>query len=169
MQSSSAEVTMMESQNRKRAPAWTEREVRDLIAVWGEESVLSELRSSFRNAKTFVKISKGMKDAKELQHGSNRRAHSQVNTPPSLLRHIVTVKHWVSQLKNATLNAPNDLISMFTPLTEQIKLPVVSGPHIPRSVPLLNIPVSAVAKGEKENMIQEVLLVDCSTDIKRNI
>nr|XP_048694192.1 uncharacterized protein LOC125631474 [Caretta caretta] len=62
MQSSSAEVTMMESQNRKRAPPWTEREVRDLIAVWGEESVLSELRSSFRNAKTFVKISQGMKD-----------------------------------------------------------------------------------------------------------
>ncbi|XP_073185765.1 uncharacterized protein [Lepidochelys kempii] len=62
MQSSSAQVTMMESQNRKRAPAWTEREVRDLIAVWGEESVLSELRSSFRNAKTFVKISQGMKD-----------------------------------------------------------------------------------------------------------
>ncbi|XP_073187746.1 uncharacterized protein [Lepidochelys kempii] len=52
----------MESQNRKRAPAWTEQEVRDLIAVWGEESVLSELRSSFRNAKTFVKISQGMKD-----------------------------------------------------------------------------------------------------------
>nr|XP_048726119.1 uncharacterized protein LOC125645102 [Caretta caretta]XP_048726120.1 uncharacterized protein LOC125645102 [Caretta caretta] len=62
MQSSSAQVTMMESQNRKRAPAWTEQEVRDLIAVWGEESVLSELRSSFRNAKSFVKISQGMKD-----------------------------------------------------------------------------------------------------------
>nr|XP_048703972.1 zinc finger and SCAN domain-containing protein 32-like isoform X2 [Caretta caretta] len=53
---------MMESQNRKKVPAWTEREVRDLITVWGEESVLSELRSSFRNAKTFVKISQGMKD-----------------------------------------------------------------------------------------------------------
>ncbi|EMP33466.1 Zinc finger and SCAN domain-containing protein 29 [Chelonia mydas] len=53
---------MMESQNRKRAPAWTEREVRDLIAVLGEKSVLSELRSSFRNAKTFVKISQDMKD-----------------------------------------------------------------------------------------------------------
>ncbi|XP_073163381.1 uncharacterized protein [Lepidochelys kempii] len=39
-----------------------EREVRDLITVWGEESVLSELRSSFRNANTFVKISQGMKD-----------------------------------------------------------------------------------------------------------
>nr|XP_048711076.1 zinc finger and SCAN domain-containing protein 32-like isoform X2 [Caretta caretta] len=62
MQSSSTEVTMMESQNRKRAPAWTEREVWDLITVWGEESVLSELRSSFQNAKTFVKISQGMKD-----------------------------------------------------------------------------------------------------------
>ncbi|XP_048706378.1 uncharacterized protein LOC125636769 [Caretta caretta] len=53
---------MMESQNRKRAPAWTEWEVRDLIAVWGKESVLSELCSSFRNSKTFVKISQGMKD-----------------------------------------------------------------------------------------------------------
>nr|XP_048711116.1 zinc finger and SCAN domain-containing protein 32-like [Caretta caretta] len=62
MQSSSAEVTMMESQNHKRAPAWTEREVQDMMAVWGEESVLSELCSSFRNAKTFVKISQGMKD-----------------------------------------------------------------------------------------------------------
>ncbi|EMP25381.1 hypothetical protein UY3_17572 [Chelonia mydas] len=62
MQSSSAEGTMMESQKRKRASAWTEWEVRDLIAVWGKESVLSELRSSFRNAKTFVKISQGMKD-----------------------------------------------------------------------------------------------------------
>ncbi|XP_048721387.2 uncharacterized protein LOC125643174 isoform X1 [Caretta caretta] len=67
MQSSSAEVTMMESQNRKRAPAWTEWEVRDLIAVWGEESVLSELRSSFRNAKTFVKISQGMKDRDHIR------------------------------------------------------------------------------------------------------
>ncbi|XP_074985886.1 uncharacterized protein LOC142072563 [Caretta caretta] len=62
MQSSSAEVTMMESQNRKRAPAWTEWEVWDLITGWGEESVLSELRSSFQNAKTFVKISQGVKD-----------------------------------------------------------------------------------------------------------
>ncbi|XP_074798995.1 uncharacterized protein LOC141981213 [Natator depressus] len=58
-QSLSAEVTMMESQNRKGAPEWTER---DLIAVWGEEPMLSELRSSFQNAKTFVKISQVMKD-----------------------------------------------------------------------------------------------------------
>ncbi|EMP40654.1 Zinc finger and SCAN domain-containing protein 29 [Chelonia mydas] len=52
----------MESQNRKRAPAWTERQVLDLIAVWGDESVLSELRSKRRNAKIFEKISKGMND-----------------------------------------------------------------------------------------------------------
>ncbi|XP_074799653.1 myb/SANT-like DNA-binding domain-containing protein 7 [Natator depressus] len=49
----------MESQNPKRAPAWTER---DLITVWGDESVLSELCSKRRNAQTFEKISKGMKD-----------------------------------------------------------------------------------------------------------
>ncbi|EMP30309.1 Zinc finger and SCAN domain-containing protein 29 [Chelonia mydas] len=61
MQSSSALVTM-QSQNRKRAPAWTEREVRDLITVWGEESVLSELCSKRRNAKTFQKISEPMRD-----------------------------------------------------------------------------------------------------------
>ncbi|EMP24950.1 hypothetical protein UY3_18021 [Chelonia mydas] len=66
MASSSVEVTM-ESQNCKRAPAWTEREVLDLIAVWEDESVLSELRSKRRNAKIFEKISKGMKD-----RGKNR-------------------------------------------------------------------------------------------------
>ncbi|XP_065410432.1 myb/SANT-like DNA-binding domain-containing protein 2 [Chrysemys picta bellii] len=59
MQSSPAEVTM-QSQNRKRAPAWTDREVLDLIAVWGDESVLSELRSKRRNAKIYEKISKAM-------------------------------------------------------------------------------------------------------------
>ncbi|XP_065423808.1 uncharacterized protein LOC135975695 [Chrysemys picta bellii] len=50
----------MQSQNRKRAPAWTDREVLDLIAVWGDESVLSELRSKRRNAKIYEKISKAM-------------------------------------------------------------------------------------------------------------
>nr|XP_048721786.1 uncharacterized protein LOC125643363 [Caretta caretta] len=101
MQSSSAQVTMMESQNRKRAPAWTEREVRDLIAVWGEESVLSELRSSFRNAKTFVKISQGMKDRghnrdpkqcrmklKELRQGyrKTREANGRSGSEPQTCR-----------------------------------------------------------------------------------
>nr|XP_048674273.1 zinc finger and SCAN domain-containing protein 29-like [Caretta caretta] len=52
----------MESQNRKRAPPWTEQEILDLIAVWGDESVLSELRFKRRNSKIFEKISKGMKD-----------------------------------------------------------------------------------------------------------
>nr|XP_048672398.1 uncharacterized protein LOC125620565 [Caretta caretta] len=52
----------MQSQNRQRAPAWTEREVLDLIAVWGEESMLSELRSKRQNAKTFKKISEAVRD-----------------------------------------------------------------------------------------------------------
>nr|XP_048692487.1 uncharacterized protein LOC125630496 [Caretta caretta] len=73
---------MMESQNRKRAPAWAEREVRDLIAVWGEESVLSELRSSFRNAKTFVKISQGMKD------GGHNRDPKQCHVKLKELRQV---------------------------------------------------------------------------------
>ncbi|XP_065453064.1 myb/SANT-like DNA-binding domain-containing protein 2 [Chrysemys picta bellii] len=62
MQSSSAQVTVMESQDRKRAPAWTEREVRDLLAIWGDEAVIAELRSSKRNGKVLEKISKAMKD-----------------------------------------------------------------------------------------------------------
>ncbi|XP_073188269.1 uncharacterized protein [Lepidochelys kempii] len=61
VQISSSEVTM-ESQNSTRAPAWTEQEILDLIAVWGDESVLSELSSKRRNAKIFEKISKSMKD-----------------------------------------------------------------------------------------------------------
>ncbi|KAM7168593.1 uncharacterized protein RBU57_006531 isoform 2-T2 [Macrochelys suwanniensis] len=61
MQSSPAEVTM-QSQNRKRAPAWTDREVLDLIAVWGDESMLSELRSKRCHVKIYKKISKAMTD-----------------------------------------------------------------------------------------------------------
>ncbi|XP_065446749.1 myb/SANT-like DNA-binding domain-containing protein 1 [Chrysemys picta bellii] len=61
MQSSPA-VMAVQSQNRKRAPAWTDREVLDLIAVWGNESVLSELRSKKRNAKIYEKISKDMSE-----------------------------------------------------------------------------------------------------------
>ncbi|KAM7161018.1 uncharacterized protein RBU57_010915 [Macrochelys suwanniensis] len=61
MQSSPPKVTM-QSQNRKRAPAWTDREVLDLIAVWGDESVLSELRSKRHTAKIYEKISKAMTD-----------------------------------------------------------------------------------------------------------
>ncbi|EMP36187.1 hypothetical protein UY3_06623 [Chelonia mydas] len=52
----------MESQNRKRAPAWIEQEVLDLIAVWGEKSVQAEPHSKRRNANIFGKISKGMMD-----------------------------------------------------------------------------------------------------------
>ncbi|EMP25612.1 hypothetical protein UY3_17302 [Chelonia mydas] len=57
----------MEAQNHKRAPAWTEREVLDLIAVWGEESVQAELHSKRRNASIFAKISKGT-----MNRGYNR-------------------------------------------------------------------------------------------------
>ncbi|XP_050785474.1 adapter molecule crk isoform X1 [Gopherus flavomarginatus] len=51
---------MQSPENRKRAPAWTAREVLDLIAIWGEDSVLTELRSKRRNEKIFEKISKAM-------------------------------------------------------------------------------------------------------------
>ncbi|XP_053876180.1 myb/SANT-like DNA-binding domain-containing protein 1 [Malaclemys terrapin pileata] len=98
MQSSPAEMAM-QSQNRKRAPAWTDREILDLIAMWGDESVLSELRSRRRNAKIYEKISKAMtergysRDAtqcrvkiKELRQGyqktkeANGRSGSQPQT-----------------------------------------------------------------------------------------
>ncbi|XP_050810323.1 uncharacterized protein LOC127051700 [Gopherus flavomarginatus] len=51
---------MQSPENQKRAPAWTAREVLDLIAIWGEDSVLTELHSKRRNEKTFEKISKAM-------------------------------------------------------------------------------------------------------------
>uniref|UniRef100_A0A8C3S909 SCAN box domain-containing protein n=1 Tax=Chelydra serpentina TaxID=8475 RepID=A0A8C3S909_CHESE len=59
MQSSTA-VVSMPSLNRKRAPTWSDREVLDLIAVWGDESILAELRSKRRNAKIYEKISQAM-------------------------------------------------------------------------------------------------------------
>ncbi|XP_065413069.1 uncharacterized protein LOC135973498 [Chrysemys picta bellii] len=57
----------MQADYRKRAPAWSVREVLDLIAIWGEDSVLAELRSKRRNAKTFEKTSKSM-----MERGHNR-------------------------------------------------------------------------------------------------
>ncbi|XP_065453497.1 uncharacterized protein LOC135983855 [Chrysemys picta bellii] len=60
---------MMKSQDCKRAPAWTEWEVRDLLAIWGDESVVAKLRSSKRNGKILEKVSKAMKD-----RGHNRDA-----------------------------------------------------------------------------------------------
>ncbi|KAM9173262.1 uncharacterized protein ACDP82_000369 [Pangshura tecta] len=60
--SSSAQVTMQSPENRKRAPAWIAREVLDLIAIWGEDSVLTELRSKRRNEKVFERISKAIMD-----------------------------------------------------------------------------------------------------------
>ncbi|KAM9173277.1 uncharacterized protein ACDP82_000384 [Pangshura tecta] len=53
---------MQSPENRRRAPAWTAREVLDLIAIWGEDSVLTELRSKRRNEKVFERISKAMMD-----------------------------------------------------------------------------------------------------------
>ncbi|XP_050819369.1 myb/SANT-like DNA-binding domain-containing protein 2 [Gopherus flavomarginatus] len=58
---------MQSPENRKRAPAWTALEVLDLIAIWGEDSVLTELRSKRRNEKPFEKISKAM-----MQRGHRR-------------------------------------------------------------------------------------------------
>uniref|UniRef100_A0A8C3I3D3 Myb/SANT-like DNA-binding domain-containing protein n=1 Tax=Chrysemys picta bellii TaxID=8478 RepID=A0A8C3I3D3_CHRPI len=59
---SSAEQVTTQSQNRKRAPAWSERETLYLIAVWGEESMQAELRCSRRNADIYAKIAQGMMD-----------------------------------------------------------------------------------------------------------
>ncbi|EMP38583.1 hypothetical protein UY3_04227 [Chelonia mydas] len=58
---------MQSPQNRKRAPAWSERETLDLIAVWREESVQVELRSKRRNANIYAKIAQGM-----VERGYNR-------------------------------------------------------------------------------------------------
>ncbi|EMP34805.1 Zinc finger and SCAN domain-containing protein 29 [Chelonia mydas] len=49
----------METQGRKCAPAWSTQEVMDLMAVWGEDSVQAELRSSRRNADIYAKIVRG--------------------------------------------------------------------------------------------------------------
>ncbi|XP_065438492.1 uncharacterized protein LOC135981134 [Chrysemys picta bellii] len=105
MQSSPAEMAM-QSQNRKRAPAWTDWEVLDLIAVWGKEFVLSELRSKRQNAKIYEKISKAMtergysRDAtqcrvkiKELRQGyqKTKEANGRSGSQPQTCRFYETL------------------------------------------------------------------------------
>ncbi|XP_067409587.1 zinc finger and SCAN domain-containing protein 20-like, partial [Emydura macquarii macquarii] len=51
------------------APAWSRPEVLDLIGLWGEESVLAQLRASKRTLDIYGKISVGM-----LEKGHKRDA-----------------------------------------------------------------------------------------------
>ncbi|EMP34686.1 Prostaglandin E synthase [Chelonia mydas] len=98
--SSSAQVTT-QSQNRKRAPAWTEWETLNLIAVWGVKSMLSKLCSKRQNAKIFEKISQGMMDRghnrdpqqchlkiKELRHAyqKTKEANGRSGSDPQTCR-----------------------------------------------------------------------------------
>ncbi|XP_067420165.1 uncharacterized protein [Emydura macquarii macquarii] len=53
----------------KHAPTWSRPEVLDLIGLWGEESVLVQLRASKRNLDIYGKISQGV-----LEKGHNRDA-----------------------------------------------------------------------------------------------
>ncbi|EMP37871.1 Zinc finger and SCAN domain-containing protein 29 [Chelonia mydas] len=68
MQSPPPQVTMQsppsqettQSRIHRRAPTWSEWEVLDHIACWGDESVMAELRSKKRNANTYAKVSRAM-------------------------------------------------------------------------------------------------------------
>ncbi|XP_073160663.1 zinc finger and SCAN domain-containing protein 29-like isoform X2 [Lepidochelys kempii] len=53
----------------RRTPAWSNGEVLDLISVWGEEAVQSQLHSSCRNYDTFGQISRDM-----MERGHDRDA-----------------------------------------------------------------------------------------------
>ncbi|KAG6927724.1 zinc finger and SCAN domain containing 29, partial [Chelydra serpentina] len=53
----------------RRAPVWRKTELLDLIAVWGEEAVRSQRRSSRRNFDTFGQISRAM-----IERGHDRDA-----------------------------------------------------------------------------------------------
>ncbi|KAG6930519.1 zinc finger and SCAN domain containing 29, partial [Chelydra serpentina] len=53
----------------RRSPVWRNGEVLDLISVWGEEAVQSQLHSSHRNYNTFGQISRDM-----MERGHDRDA-----------------------------------------------------------------------------------------------
>ncbi|CAM4678347.1 unnamed protein product [Lepidochelys olivacea] len=78
MQSPSAEVTMMESQNRKRAPAWTEREVRDLM-LYGERNLCYQNsdRGHNRDPKQCRMKLKELRQANEKTREANSRSGSE--------------------------------------------------------------------------------------------
>ncbi|KAG6933502.1 zinc finger and SCAN domain containing 29, partial [Chelydra serpentina] len=85
----------------RRALVWSNGELLDLITVWGEEAVQSQLRSSWRNFDTFGQISRAMierghdRDAmqcrikvKELRsaYRKSREANSCSGAPPKTCR-----------------------------------------------------------------------------------
>ncbi|KAG6939055.1 zinc finger and SCAN domain containing 29, partial [Chelydra serpentina] len=85
----------------RRAPVWSNGELLDLIAVWEEEAVQSQLRSSRRNFDTFGQISRAMIErghdwdamqcrikVKELQsaYRKAREKNSHSGAPPTTCR-----------------------------------------------------------------------------------
>ncbi|EMP31632.1 Putative protein C11orf61 like protein [Chelonia mydas] len=59
MQSPPSQETT-QSRIRRRAPAWSEWKVLDLIVCWGDESVMAELHSKKRNTNAYAKVSRAM-------------------------------------------------------------------------------------------------------------
>ncbi|XP_074819291.1 myb/SANT-like DNA-binding domain-containing protein 7 [Natator depressus] len=57
----------MAAQVRKRAPVWSTQETLDLLAVWGEESVQAELRTSRRNAYIYARTWRGKGYTRDTQ------------------------------------------------------------------------------------------------------
>ncbi|KAG6932237.1 zinc finger and SCAN domain containing 29, partial [Chelydra serpentina] len=85
----------------RRAPVWSNSELLDLITVWGEEVVQSQLRSSRRNFDTFGQVSRDMMErgheqdalqcrikVKELRsaYRKARKANSRSGAPPTTCR-----------------------------------------------------------------------------------
>ncbi|KAM7151411.1 zinc finger and SCAN domain-containing protein 20-like [Macrochelys suwanniensis] len=85
----------------KRAPVWSNGELLDLISVWGEEAVQSQLCSSRRNFDTFRQISRAMMErghdwdalqcrikVKELwsTYRKARKANGRSGAPPTTCR-----------------------------------------------------------------------------------
>nr|XP_042698091.1 uncharacterized protein LOC122172356 [Chrysemys picta bellii] len=75
----SQEIT--QSRIRRRAPAWSKREVMDLIACWGDESIMAELHSKKRNANNYAQVSRAM-----MERGDSRDT-DQCRTKIKELRH----------------------------------------------------------------------------------
>ncbi|KAM7169132.1 uncharacterized protein RBU57_004404 [Macrochelys suwanniensis] len=85
----------------KRVPVWSNGELLDLISVWGEEAVQSQLCSSRRNYNTFVQLSRDMmerdhdRDALQYRikvkeqrsaYGKACEANGRSGAPPAICR-----------------------------------------------------------------------------------
>ncbi|EMP37854.1 Zinc finger and SCAN domain-containing protein 29 [Chelonia mydas] len=147
----------MPAPHTRRSPTWSNAELLDLISIWGQEAVQSQLRSSHRNYDTYGHISRYMTErghdtlecrvkVKELQNAYHRaqEANRRSGAAPTSCRFYKEL--------DAILSGNSTSTAKTTVGTLVARMPVESGPS--QEEEILNEDVEVEGDPEAEGNLE---------------